>query len=78
MHATTYDTMSPYLHYRIHDKAIIVDIDGSYLNNYLQKVQRLERSGMPTTTLNLPSSPPISGWEMISETNTTETIKLIL
>ena len=27
---------------------------------------------MPTATLDLPSSPPISGWEMISETNTTK------
>ena len=48
--------------------AIIVD-DGSYL---YKKVQRLERSGMTTATLDLPLPPPISGWETTSETNATE------
>ena len=37
-----------------------------------KKVQRLEKSGTSTAPLNLPLSPPISGWETVSETNVTQ------
>ena len=47
----------------------VVDIDGSYL---YKKYKRLEVSGQSTPTINLPSSPPIHGWENLTETNAAE------
>ena len=51
------------------DNMEVVDIDGSYL--YIE-CKRLEVSGMSTATLDLPSSPPIHGWENLTETNAAE------
>lgn len=36
------------------------------------KNARLEVSGMSSTTLNLPSSPPMHGWENLTEANAPE------
>lgn len=51
------------------DNMDVVDIDGSYL---YKKYKRLKVSGQSTPTLNLPSSPPIHGWENLTETNAAE------
>ena len=50
----------------VKDNVEIVDVDGSYL---YKKVQQLEATGMNIAPLDLPTSPPISGWETISESN---------
>ena len=50
----------------VKDDVEIVDVDGSYL---YKKVQQLEATGMSIAPLDLPTSPPISGWETISESN---------
>ena len=47
----------------------IVDVDGSYLYKIRQ---RLEKRGMSTAALEFPSSPPVSGWETVCETNAAE------
>lgn len=63
-------SVSTTLLYRIRqaktDDLEVVDVDGSYL---YKKCQRLEKRGMSTAALDLPSSPPVSGWEIVSETN---------
>ena len=50
----------------VKDNVEIVDVDGSYL---YKKVQQLEATGMSIAPLYLLTSPPISGWETISESN---------
>ena len=51
------------------DNVEVVDVDGSYLH---RKCKRIEESGMSTPTLNLPLSPPIHGWENLTEANAAE------
>ena len=44
----------------------VVDVDGSCL---YKKCQRLEKRSRSRPDLNLSPSPPLSGWETVSETN---------
>ena len=44
----------------------IVDVDGSYL---YKKHHELSHSGVPVPHLDPPSSPPITGWETVTEKN---------
>ena len=43
----------------------VIDVDGSYL---AQKIQKLQDSGVNTAPLDLPSIPP-AGWEVVSADN---------
>ena len=54
------------IHKAVKDNVEIVDVDGSYL---YKKVQQLEPTCMGIAPLDLPTSPPISGWEIISQSN---------
>ena len=49
----------------VEEKAKVVDVDGSYL---YRKHQRLEAAGVNVAPLETPS-PPLTGWESVSEDN---------